>query len=144
VNGTARMKISHETTKISIPGKKEAFRLYNAAGESILDLLIQCGTTPPVPFKKILCRHPFESNKRAYVIPSRVEALHICVWDGQLTRPFPSLLDIKNRIQDQLNNFRSDHLRRLNPTPYKLSVSSDLYTFMHDLLLSEMPIAELK
>jgi nicotinate phosphoribosyltransferase len=38
---------------------------------------------------------------------------------------------------------REDHLRATNPTPYKVSVTSELYHFIHDLWLSEVPIPEL-
>lgn len=38
---------------------------------------------------------------------------------------------------------REDHLRTLNPTPYKISLSSKLYDFMHTLWLNESTIAEL-
>lgn len=110
--------------QVTIPGRKEAYRLFNAAGEAVLDLLIASGTTPPVPQKRILCRHPFDANKRAYVTPSRVQALHSCWFDGGLTKPFPSLREIRTKVQHQLSTFREDHLRRLNPTPYKLSVTS--------------------
>lgn len=98
---------------------------------------------PPVPHKRILCRHPYDANKRCYVTPSKVTPLHQCVWDGKLTSPFPSAQDIKQRVKTGLAKFREDHLRRLNPTPYKLSVTSDLYTFMHELWLAETPIAEI-
>ena len=61
-----------------------------------------------------------------------------------LVSPFSSLTELRHRVQRELSVFREDHLRRLNPTPYKLSVTSDLYTFMHDLWLSETPIAEIR
>jgi nicotinate phosphoribosyltransferase len=44
----------------------------------------------------------------------------------------------------QLQALRPDHLRALNPTPYKVSVSEHLYQFLHDLWLAEAPIAEIK
>ena len=34
-------------------------------------------------------------------------------------------------------------LRPLNPTPYKVSVSMDLYHYIHDLWMQEIPVAEL-
>ena len=146
INGQPRIKVSHDTAKITIPGKKDAYRLYGSSGEPVLDLLVSAGTTGPVVGKRILCRHPFDANKRVYVTPSRVQALHVLAWDGEggVVRPYPSLLELKHRVQRELSCFREDHLRRLNPTPYKLSVTSDLYTFMHDLWLSETPIAEIK
>jgi len=38
---------------------------------------------------------------------------------------------------------RPDHLRLLNPTPYKVSVSTQLYNFIHDLWLQEAPIPDI-
>jgi len=38
---------------------------------------------------------------------------------------------------------REDHIRWLNPTPYKVSVTNDLYLFIHKLWLQEGPIKEL-
>ena len=146
VKGEPRIKVSHDSSKITIPGRKDVFRLFGASGEAVLDLLVSSGGGPPLVGKRVLCRHPFDANKRVYVTPSRVQPLLLLVWDGDsgLVAPFPSLLELKHRVQRELSSFREDHLRRLNPTPYKLSVTSDLYTFMHDLWLSETPIAEIK
>lgn len=43
----------------------------------------------------------------------------------------------------QMNSLRVDHKRVLNPTPYKVSVSGELYTFIHDMWLENAPIGEL-
>lgn len=37
---------------------------------------------------------------------------------------FPSLAELRSFVKSQLNLIREDHLRPLNPTPYKVSVSS--------------------
>jgi nicotinate phosphoribosyltransferase len=170
INGEARMKVSSETDKVSIPGSKEAWRLYNTSNEPVLDILVQSGTIFPQVGKKILCRHPFDANKRVYVIPAKVEPLHQLFWDGSIhaqrcnsdastsgassksvpvtekkhvLADYPSLDAIRTHCASELGRFREDHLRRLNPTPYKLSVSSDLFSFMADLWLQETPIAEI-
>lgn len=35
LNGDARMKLSQEVEKVTIPGKKEAFRLYGGDGKGL-------------------------------------------------------------------------------------------------------------
>lgn len=86
--------------------------------------------------------------------------------------------EIRSRCIKQLENMRPDHMRRLNPTPYKVikhqhhelrepvffffwysereinfncfylktlqvSVSAELYDFIHNLWLNEAPVGEL-
>lgn len=93
---------------------------------------------------QVLCRHPFEETKRAYVCPHRVEPLHQLYWsDGVVQTPNPDLKDVRDRVLTQMMSLRADMKRTLNPTPYKVSVSEKLYTFMHDLWLQNAPIGEL-
>jgi nicotinate phosphoribosyltransferase len=143
VNGQPRIKLSQDITKVTIPGNKEAYRLVGESGSPVLDLLIQSGEEPPEPGRRILCRHPFEEAKRAYVTPAAVVPLHECVWDGQL-RPLPPLAEVRAHVAEQLRLMREDHLRVLNPTPYKVSVTDTLYSFVHGLWLQEAPIAEIR
>lgn len=58
--------------------------------------------------------------------------------------PFPSLVEIKAYVKSQLELVREDHLRPLNPTPYKVSVSSELFQYIHNLWMKEIPIPELE
>ena len=77
----------------------------------------------------------------------------------------PTLELIRNRVKDSLGTLRNDIKRNLNPTPYKVnliiyylqnhkfniykifqfqvSVSDNLYNFIHDLWLQNAPIGEL-
>ncbi|KAK2559856.1 Nicotinate phosphoribosyltransferase [Acropora cervicornis] len=144
LNGDARMKLSQDIEKVTIPGKKEAFRLYGGDGRALLDLMQRCDDTPPSPGKRVLCRHPFDEAKRAYVCPSHVETLYHVYWkNGKICSPLPSLKEIQEHVKSSLTLFRQDHMRGLNPTPYKVSLSDNLYTFMHRLWLNHAPIGEL-
>ncbi|CAK9802338.1 Nicotinate phosphoribosyltransferase [Anthophora quadrimaculata] len=144
INGQPRIKLSQEVGKVTIPGKKDAFRLYGADGYALIDLLQRSTEEIPQVKQKVLCRHPFQESKRAYVIPSRVEPLHKVYWkNGKLYQPLPTLQEIRNRVQESLRTLRNDHKRNLNPTPYKVAVSDDLYNFIHDLWLQNAPIGEL-
>jgi len=39
--------------------------------------------------ERLLCRHPFNESKRAYVVPQRVEELLKCYWRGSAGKDFP-------------------------------------------------------
>nr|XP_009389501.1 PREDICTED: nicotinate phosphoribosyltransferase 2 [Musa acuminata subsp. malaccensis] len=147
INKQPRIKLSEDVTKVSIPCKKQCFRLYGREGYALVDIMTGENETPPKVGERILCRHPFNESKRAYVVPQRVEELLKCYWPGSSNKPredLPLLKNIRDRCMQQLEQMRSDHMRRLNPTPYKVSVSGKLYDFIHFLWLSEAPVGELQ
>jgi len=145
--GKPRIKISQEVEKITVPGLKRAFRLYNSTGCPVVDLLQSADEPPPTPGMRILCRHPFQETKRAYVTPSSVQPLHTCVWDGDYTDaykpPFLPLAALRSFVMEQVVTLREDHMRPINPTPYKVSVSSELYEKLHTIWLAESPIPDI-
>ncbi|XP_043476448.1 nicotinate phosphoribosyltransferase isoform X3 [Leptopilina heterotoma] len=144
INKLPRIKLSQEVDKVTMPGRKNAFRLYGADGHALVDLLQRYDEESPQVGQKVLCRHPFQESKRAYVTPTRVEVLHRLYWkDGKLCRPLPTLQETRERVQESLKTLRSDHKRNLNPTPYKVAVSDKLYHFIHDLWLQNAPIGQL-
>ncbi|XP_039308301.1 nicotinate phosphoribosyltransferase isoform X5 [Solenopsis invicta] len=145
INNEPRIKLSQEVGKVTIPGKKDAYRLYGSDGYALIDLLLKTTEEPPQEMQKVLCRHPFQQTKRANVTPSRVESLHKIYWkDGKLCQPLPTLQEIRNRVQESLNTLRNDHKRNLNPTPYKVAVSDTLYRFIDELWSQNAPIGELR
>ncbi|KAK9753071.1 Nicotinate phosphoribosyltransferase C-terminal domain [Popillia japonica] len=144
VNGQARMKLSQDVGKVIIPGKKDLYRLYSKSGDALIDLMQNSDESPPAENKKVLCRHPFEESKRAFVIPSKVEAMLKIYWkDGKVQQNLPNLKTVRETVKESLKSIRSDIKRNLNPTPYKVSVSDSLYTFLHTLWLENAPIGEL-
>jgi nicotinate phosphoribosyltransferase len=144
VNNCPRIKLSEDVEKVTMPGRKDAYRLYGADGNALVDLLQQPDEPMVTKGSRVLCRHPFQESKRAYVIPSRVEPLHKCYYHhGEICEPLPTLKDIRTRTQESLKRIRMDHKRALNPTPYKVSVTDQLYSFIHRLWLANAPIGEL-
>ena len=149
INGKPKIKLSQDVEKVTMPGKKLAFRLYSNDGHALIDLLTKPEEEPPSVSKRVLCRHPFQvrgsssakiqlvvwyqynrsncstkESKRAWVIPSKVEELHSCWWkDGSVSQPYPSMEEIRQTVQNSLRTLRQDHKRSLNPTPYKVRVS---------------------
>ncbi|KAH7852050.1 hypothetical protein Vadar_019922 [Vaccinium darrowii] len=147
INNQPRIKLSEDVSKVSIPCKKRCYRLYGKEGYPLVDIMTGENEPPPKVGERILCRHPFSESKRAYVVPQRVEELLKCFWpgssDGERDQ-LPSLKEIRDRCIQQLEQMRPDHMRRLNPTPYKVSVSAKLYDFIHFLWLNEAPVGELQ
>lgn len=145
INGAPRIKLSQEANKISLPGRKDAYRLYGSAGHALVDLMIPSDAENEIPKEgeRVLCLHPFEEQKRVYVVPSKVEPLHTTVWDGEVSVAIPKLAEVRSWCKTQLDLIREDHLRTHNPTPYKVSVSSTLYKTIHDLMLESVPIKDL-
>lgn len=144
INGQARIKLSQDVEKVTMPGNKSAYRLYSADGHALIDLLQKVSEPAPEVGQKVLCRHPFQESKRAYVIPSQVKPLYKVYWtNGKIVQQLPTLEKVREKVQNSLRTLRNDHKRTLNPTPYKVAVSDDLYNFIHDLWLQNAPIGEL-
>lgn len=144
LNHYPRIKLSQEVSKVTMPGSKDVYRLYSESGHALVDLLQRSVEPPPKVNEKILCRHPFEESKRAYVKPSKVEKLLELYWeDGRIVKELPKLQDVRDRVASSLRTLRPDIKRNLNPTPYKVAVSDDLYHFIHDQWLKNAPIGEL-
>ncbi|XP_077235988.1 nicotinate phosphoribosyltransferase 2-like [Tasmannia lanceolata] len=147
INNQPRIKLSEDVSKVSIPCKKRCYRLYGREGYPLVDIMTGENEPPPKVAERILCRHPFNESKRAYVVPQRVEELLNCYWHGNSDKAkeaLPPLKKIRDRCIQQIDQMRPDHMRRLNPTPYKVSVSAKLYDFIHFLWLNEAPVGELQ
>eukprot|EP00746_Dinoflagellata_sp_MGD_P008365 gnl/MRDRNA2_/MRDRNA2_116741_c0_seq1.p1 gnl/MRDRNA2_/MRDRNA2_116741_c0~~gnl/MRDRNA2_/MRDRNA2_116741_c0_seq1.p1 ORF type:complete len:571 (+),score=95.10 gnl/MRDRNA2_/MRDRNA2_116741_c0_seq1:113-1825(+) len=149
IQGQPRIKCSQEIEKMTLPGRKEAYRLYDSLNRPVVDLMTCEGEPMPQPGKLILCRHPFVYSKRMHVNPQRVERLLHKVWDGTCSSPgplqgeyvngFPSLQDLKLRCQGALSSVRPDIVRYANPTSYKVAVTQKVFDQMHDLWDREVP-----
>ena len=144
VKGIPRIKLSQELNKMTIPGRKQVYRLYGEDGYSLLDVMVRAEDPPPAPGKRLLCHHPFDPIKRVYVTPSKVVSLLHCVWDGRRLYPVVGLQESREYVLAQLRSTREDHLRDINPTPYKVSVSEELYNYVYHLWSEESPVTELR
>lgn len=76
INSNPRTKLSEDMEKATMPGNKNVYRLYSMDGHALIDLLQKNDEPAPVVGQRVLCRHPLQESKRAYVTPSRVEPLY--------------------------------------------------------------------
>ncbi|XP_010270181.1 PREDICTED: nicotinate phosphoribosyltransferase 1-like isoform X3 [Nelumbo nucifera] len=82
INNLPRIKLSEDVSKVSIPCKKRCYRLYGREGYPLVDIMTGENEPRPKAAERVLCRHPFNESKRAYVVPQRVEELLKCYWPG--------------------------------------------------------------
>lgn len=131
LNEQPRIKLSQDVGKVTLPGKKDAYRLFSDSGHALIDLLQRANEEPPFMKQKVLCRHPFEESKRAYVIPSKVEKLLKIYWkNGNICQPLPTLQEIRDKVVENLKTLRPDIKRSLNPTPYKVHIFDKYMCFV--------------
>jgi len=140
INGRSVIKLSEQMEKVTFPGDKIPYRLFDRENMPILDLMTLLNDEPKAGVT-VTCRHPFVETKRVQVLPSRVMPLHYRAWDGHRTRPALSDAKIRENVISNIKAMRPDHLRLLNPTPYKVSLSESLYGFLHSLWQDNAPIS---
>src|SRR3989344_3758193 len=134
INGKPRIKLSEEAGKITIPGKKEVWRIFGQGDRPICDILIRANESRPQINQKMFIKDPFDQSKGVLVTPSKAISLLRLVWDGKIVIDLPTISEIRKHVLDQLDNMREDHLRAINPTIYKVSGSQSLYNFLNDLI----------
>jgi nicotinate phosphoribosyltransferase len=136
INGKPVIKLSESIIKVTIPGRKQVFRLYNSNDNAVADIMLDYDEKAPQPEQKVICLDPFNQNKRVHIIPSQVGLLLQTYWQGQLTekgRNLPSLTHIHDFVLSQLKTFQPEHLRSSNPTPYTIGLSQVLHEQMQTL-----------
>jgi len=150
IDNKPRIKVSQSQSKMTIPGKKMAYRLWTAStNEPILDILVQdplesSGDNKYCQVgKQVFCEHAFDITKRCRVIPSKVEPLLVKVYEnGKVVYKCPTLKETRAYCQEQVSKFREDYLRTTNPTPYKVSVSASLRELTQKLWRQEVPVVD--
>lgn len=132
VDGQPRMKFSNAPEKNTIPGEKIPYRLYYG-GKPVCDLMILSGEAAPEVGQLVTCCHPFDQLQRMAIKPDAVEKLHWRVWQGKRIYAFEPLSDRREKVISGLRSLPDDLTRRLNPRPYKVSVSPALFELTKNL-----------
>jgi nicotinate phosphoribosyltransferase len=141
------LKLSEQISKITIPGSKNVYRLYDGNNRPIIDLMTSYEEREPGTDiygdddepKPIRCFHPFD-RKRVDVIPTVIEPLLKTYWDGKRCIHKEAITAIKKHVEKEIDMLRNDHKRKTNPTPYKVSLSHDLHKLMNRMIDQESPV----
>ncbi|XP_069076992.1 nicotinate phosphoribosyltransferase isoform X3 [Pleurodeles waltl] len=134
VNGCPRMKLSEDQDKMTIPGSKTVYRLYDCHGHPFLDLMALEDEPPPSVGREMELHVLGRWEETRKVTPGATEVLHrVYFKDGQICQHLPTISDVKAHAQHSLNMLPSEHRKLHNPKPFKVALSEKLYHLLNNL-----------
>ncbi|XP_037747812.1 nicotinate phosphoribosyltransferase isoform X3 [Chelonia mydas] len=135
VNGRPKLKLTEDEEKMTIPGSKVVYRLYDATGLAFMDLMALEEEPPAGAGQEVAVRLLGRSEEARRVTPMAVEILHRTYFkDGQqVCQALPSLLEVKSHAQASLSLLSPAHKRLQDPEPYQVAVTEKLYFLLSDL-----------
>ena len=132
---TPKIKLSDNSEKVTNPGFKNLYRLYDKeSGMAIADL-ITLREEELSGDKPITIFHPIDTWKRCEVQNFRAEKLqHTIVKGGKLVYEFPALMDVQKFSKEELGKFWEEYLRLDMPQVYKVDLSQKLYDLKKQMI----------
>ena len=131
-----KIKVSENVEKITNPGKKKLWRIYNKeTGQATADLLTLESETvdEDKPFAYVDPARPWKRKTFENII---AKPLQVTIFkDGELVYEKPSLKDIQSFVKKQLDEeIWEEEQRFANPHEHYLDLSKKLYQVKDDLL----------
>lgn len=125
---TPKIKLSDNTAKITNPGFKSLYRLYDRENGMAIADLITLHDEEVDDTKPLTLFHPVETWKEHEVENFYAEELQqTIVKKGKLVYEFPKLLDVQAYSKEQLSKFWEEYLRLDVPQVYKVDLSNKLH-----------------
>ena len=126
---TPKIKLSDNTAKITNPGFKNLYRLYDRENGMAIADLITLHEEEVDDTKPLVLFHPVETWKEHEVENFYAEALQqTIVKGGKLVYEFPTLLEVQAYSKAQLAKFWEEYLRLDVPQVYKVDLSNKLHS----------------
>ena len=134
-NSTPKIKLSDNHVKITNPGFKKLYRLYDRENGMAIADLITLHEEEIDDTKPLTIFHPVETWKQHEVENFYAEPLqHTIVKDGQLVYEFPHIKDVQAFSKNQLSKFWEEYLRLDLPQFYKVDLSNKLHALKSGMI----------
>ncbi|NXJ32671.1 PNCB phosphoribosyltransferase, partial [Ciconia maguari] len=135
VNGSPCLKLTEDEDKVTIPGTKTMYRLYDAAGHPFMDLMALEEEPSPSAEQELAVHVLGQLGEASKVVPTAVEPLHRTYFrDGQVCEPLPSLPEVRSHAQASLSLLSPAHRRLHEPQPYPVAMTERLHHLLTELL----------
>ena len=130
-----RIKVSENVEKITNPGLKDLYRVYDKDGHAVADMLAVCGETIDVekPFRYVDPQKPWKNRTFEGCTMKNLRRLY--VQDGKRTQELPTLGEIRDYVKSQLEDEIWEEEQRFeNPHRHYLDMTPDYYELKMELL----------
>jgi nicotinate phosphoribosyltransferase len=130
-----KIKISDNTAKITNPGFKQVYRIFDkASGKATADLIALRRETFDES-KPLIIRHPIERWKSLTLENYSLKPLlQPVILQGKVVYEFPALQAIKAYAAEELDKFWEEYIRLDMPHLYKVDLSEELLKLKDELL----------
>ncbi|NWI17521.1 PNCB phosphoribosyltransferase, partial [Crypturellus soui] len=119
VNDSPCLKLTEDEEKMTIPGVKRVYRLYDAAGHPFMDLMTLEEEPSPSADQELTVHVLGQNGEARKVKAAAVEALHRTYFkDGQVCAALPSLPQVRSHAQAALGRLSPAHQRLRQPETY--------------------------
>ena len=133
---TPKIKISENVEKITNPGFKNIYRVYDkSTGKAEADFIYLRNERPVDVSKPLVLTHPTERWKKITFENYELRSLQVdVIKGGKLVYELPTLKDIKNYAKRELESFWDEYKRLDKPHVYKVDLSDKLYELKTKML----------
>ena len=133
------MKVSDNPAKITNPGIKQVWRLYDGDGFFKADIIGLSDETVSID-RQTTYHHPLNDYQQFSFKAAKAEALlHPKIVNGSYTGTKETLQELHQRTAQQLECLHPTSRRLLNPHIYKVSLTDTLFTMKQKLLHTHRP-----
>lgn len=133
---TPKIKVSDNSEKITNPGFKNVYRIYDkTTGMAEADLIYLRSEGEYDESKPLTITHPTERWKTTTFENYTLRKLLVTVIEnGKLVYELPTLKSIKAYAEKEIASLSDEHKRLDNPHLYKVDLSDELYSLKSDML----------
>ena len=130
-----RIKVSENVEKITNPGLKDVYRVYDSSGKAVADLIALYGEKIDTaqPFRYVDPMKPWKNRSFENCSVKNLRRLYLK--DGKRVEQLPSLNEIRDYVQDQLTReIWQEEQRFENPHKHYLDMTPNYYEMKMSLL----------
>ncbi len=129
-----KIKVSDNVIKITNPGYKTVFRIYDkSSNKAIADLIGLRGEN--LPKDDLVIFHPIETWKRTQLTNYEIKELHLpIILRGKQVYSFPTLKEVCDFAREERGTFWEEYQRLQNPQEYKVDLTDKLFELKSQML----------